>query len=315
MMEVQENISVVPIKNNVTPDLVLEWRKYYLREGHTVHSTTTYFNYIKRFVDYGIEINQKSVDRFRNKNTSGACSGALKNFFQFLVNKKEFPKEIQYIHFDRSKSTKKFPNSISAVEVNKLIENIQGIKEKYLIKITYELGLRISESLKLKWEDFNWSNWILDKSKQGEVNIKITKRDKFRTIPVSSEMMNMLYSTHENKTSLGIPIGNLLFDFGIDNYINRKEFTNEENIFDYIVYAENYVRTLLYKVSKEVLNKRINPHQLRHGKAQFLMNQGMPIESIKRFLGHERISSTEIYAQASAEKLKKDLEIYDKTNN
>lgn len=320
-MEVEES----PINNGVdvsfseeiktreilaTPELVNEWKKYYLREGHSFHSTTTYYNYIKRFVSYGIKINQKTVDKFREKNMSGACSGALKNFFQYLVLKQGFPPETKYIHFDKSKSTKKFPNSIDPLEVKKLVNAFENIMERNLTLVIYECGLRVSEALKLTWADFNWISWLQDRTKQGSVNLKNTKGNKFRTIPVSFELMEKLYNDHKNRTSDGIPIGGLLFNFGISEVYDKTK-TLDENQYNYIViHAEDRYRKRLYKISKEVLGKRINPHSLRHSFAMDLMNHNVPIESIKRFLGHTNISSTEIYAQASASKLSKDLEEY-----
>jgi integrase len=185
-----------------------------------------------------------------------------------------------------------------------------SIKEKYLTLLTYELGLRISEALKLTWSDFNWSGWLLDRTKQGSVNLKNTKGGKFRSIPVPDYLMNELYEHHKQRNSFGIPIGGLLFDFGISEY-SEKDKTLAENQYNYIVvHAEDRFRKLLYKVSNTVLGKKVNPHQLRHSKAQDLMNHGVPIETIKAFLGHSNISSTEIYASASSEKIRSDLEKY-----
>jgi integrase/recombinase XerC len=298
------------------PSIVLEWKKHHIKEGHTVHSTITYFNYIKRFVGYGIKINQKTVDKFRENSMAGACSGALKSFFKFLVIKKGWPRETMFIYFDKSKSTKKFPNSIHPLEVKKLIDAMPTLKNKNLTLTIYDLGLRLSEALRLKWSDFNWIKWLQDKTKQGEVDLTHTKGGKFRSIPVSVELMERLYNDHQLRTPEGIPLGVLIFDFGSSEYLLDKSKSIEENQYNYIVvHSEDKYRRLLYKISLEVLNKRINPHILRHSKAQDMMDHNVPIESIKRYLGHARISSTEIYAQASAEKLKSDLEVYQKQVN
>jgi len=303
-----------------TPELVLKWKEHYLREGHSVHSTTTYFNYLKRFVGYGTEITQKKVDRFRENNMSGACAGALKNFFNYLVNKQEFPEQVRYIKFDKSKSTKKFPKSIDPLEVQKIIDSIENLKDKNLTIVIYELGLRVSEGLKLSWSNFNWIKWLEDKTKDGEVSLLNTKGDKFRTIPVPSWLMEKLYNEHKNRSSTGIPLGNepvfnLVFDYGRLGYGNDKE-NNLENQYNYIVvHAEDRYRKLLYKVSKEVLDKRVNPHMLRSTKALDMMNHNVPIETIKAFLGHARISSTELYASASASKISKDMKEYNEKIN
>jgi len=317
--EVLENdlsVQNQPQKLLANPELVFEWKKYYLREGHSVASTTTYFNYIKKFVGYGIEISQKKVDNFRSKSSSGAVAGALKNFFHFLVKKKEFPQELLYIYFDKSKSTKKFPESLEPIEVDKIVEAMSnvGFKEKVFTIVMAHLGLRIGECLKLKFEDFSWSSWLQDRTKQGSVNLKNTKGGKFRSIPLSSGLMEILYSNsvNPNKTKDGIPIGNLVFDFGAMDYINRKEYSNEENLFDYLKYAGDRYRNALERVAKEVLNKKVHPHQFRHYRAQSLLNNGLSLVHLKEFLGHSNISSTEIYAKSSPELLKKEME---KLNN
>lgn len=310
---VEQSILKNDKKNLATPELVFEWRKWYLKEGHSVHSTTTYFNYIKLYVGYGIEINQKTVNNFTNKSSCGASIGALKNFFNYLVKRKEFPQEILLINFDNKKSQKKKPNSIDPLEVQRLIDAMPDIKDKFLIRTIFELGLRISEALKLDWNDFSWIDWLKDKSKKGSVNLINTKGNKFRTIPCPSDLMNDIYNSHKYRDLYNIPIPNpgassLIFDYGINEYLSNKEKSKEENKYDYIVYAENRFRILLYKISKEVLGRRINPHSLRHSKAQYLLNKGLSLDSLKEFLGHSSIVSTQIYAKSSAEKLKKDME-------
>lgn len=296
-----------------TPELVFEWKKHYLKEGHSMASAMTYFNYIKLFVDYGIEINQKTVDRFREKHSSGVASAALKNFFNFLARKREFPQEILHIYFDKSKSKRKLPESLEPMEVDKIIDAMGriSIMDKYFTIVLVNLGLRISEGLKLKWEDFSWITWIQDKTKQGSVNLKNTKGGKFRVIPVAPEIMDMLYKV-SNKNSEGIPFGTLIFDFGIKDYVFRKELSDENNLYDYLRYASDSYRDKLNRCSKESLGgKKIHPHIFRHFRATYLMNKGLSIEYLKAYLGHSSISSTEIYAQANPEILKQKIEEID----
>lgn len=289
-----------------------EWRKAYLKEGHTVSSTTTYYNYIKLFItNAGIEVNQKSVDAYRNKHYSTASSASLKRFFEFLVKKKGFPNEILNFHYGKNKKTRKAPSSIEVIEVQKLIDSFESLKDKYLTLIIYELGLRISEALKLNWDNFNWLTWLEDRSKFGQVMIKDSKRDKFRTLPVKPYLMEKFYNACAKKNALNIPVTGLVFDYDISDYADASK-TADQSRYDYILYAQDRYRKLLYKISKQVLGKRVHPHQFRHTKAQKLMDSDMPIESLKEFLGHEDISTTEIYAQSSAAKLQRDIEKYDK---
>jgi integrase len=295
----------------VTPDYADNYKKWYLSQGHSYVSSQEYYNNIKRFISDGKDINQKTVDTFRENAMRTTTSGALKSFFKYLVRHYNFPEDILNIRFDRNKQTKKYPNSVTVKEVQIIINHMPTLKYKILTIFIFELGLRISEALKVKWEDFNWIEWIDEKVEYGKVLLKNTKRNKFRALPVKSELMNMIYNVCRNKTENGVPIGTIVFDFGISDYITRKDKSNEENLYMYLHKTECAYREILYKISKEKLNKKIHPHQLRHSKAQMLMDNGMPIESLKVFLGHEKISSTEIYAQASPEKVKKDLQAYD----
>jgi len=295
----------------VTSELVKEWYQQHLREGHNISATNTYFSYIKRFVGYEIEINQKNVNKFRNLNMSNVASASLKSLFEFLVDKKDFDPSILNIRFGKSKTNKKEPIYFSETEVEKLIEAITPLREKMLTKLLAECGLRISEGLKLTWSDFNWSEWLKDQNQMGSLTLRKTKGNKFRTIPVSSKLMNEIYDNHKNRTIEGIPIGTLVFDFGFKDYINLNEKDKqkiEQMRSDYLVYAGNYYRTYLYKLTSYVLGKRGHPHSFRHYSAIHLLNLGLPLIHIKEFLGHDSIVSTSVYARSSAESLKKEME-------
>lgn len=288
-----------------------EWKKFYLKEGHTVSSTTTYYNYIKIFIGNSNEINQKNIDAYRNKHYSTASSASLKRFFEFLVKKKGFPNDILNFHYGKNKKTRKAPAPIEPIEVQKIIDSIETLKDKYVLILMYELALRISEVLKLNWDDFNWITWLNDRTKFGKVIIKDSKRNKFRTLPVKPYIMEKLYIACARKNSLNVPMTGLVFDYKITDYIDTSQ-SADQNRYNYILYAQDRYRKLLYKISKQVLGKRVHPHQLRHTKAQKLMDNDMPIESLKEFLGHEDISTTEIYARSSAAKLERDIEKFDK---
>jgi len=293
-----------------TPELVNEWYDQNINEKHSFSSTNTYWSFIKRYVGYGILINKKTVNKYMGNNMSNVASGSLKSFFRFLVNKKDFPEEILNIKFDRIKTTRKAPEYFDNIEVGKIINAIEPIKLKLLTMVLAECGLRISEGVKLKWENFNWSKWITEKNNMGSMTLKHTKGNKFRTIPVSSSLMNELYNYHQNKTTDGIPIGNLVFDFGIIRYIDVKlnKEDNANNMYNYIVYATDHYRQFLHKITKHLIGRRAHPHMFRHYAAQSLMDKGLPLIHLKEFLGHSNIGTTEIYAHSSAEVLKKEME-------
>lgn len=320
---VQEEIKKVnePLnsENLATKKEIEEWKVWFLSQGYSLDSGETYYSFIKRYVDDGRIITQKSVDRFRESNKGCVSSSALKSFFKFLVNKKEFPESLLNIRFERNKQVRKMPNIISPEEVKTLVNSIESLKAKLMTLTIYELALRIEESLKLTWQDFNWGEWIKNKEEYGKVSLRGTKRGKFRVLPVKPEVMAILYSSHSLRDQNGIPIGGLLFEiwdsgtmlsFSPDNR-KKKEEQKKRIQKDYLNYAKRTYREFLYRQSKLVLGRRINPHMLRHTKAQELMDNGMSIESISAFLGHSSIITTEIYARASSSKVKAELEKFD----
>lgn len=299
-------------KKEINKEHSQKWEKQYLREGHSVASMRCYLSYINQFVENNKEITQKTVDKFRDEHMSNAARGALKSFFEFLVLRFEFPQDILNIRFSKRKKIHRFPDGLTENEAKKIIEKIGefGLKEKMITLSLYSLGLRISEALKLKWEDFNWAEWLQNRGQQGEVKIKNTKRGKFRVLPTSPSLMNTLYNNHRLRNSENIPLGNLVFDYGIMRFLNDKTRTPEKNKYFYLIYARDTYSNILRKTSKSVIGKIISPHRLRHAKAQNMMDNGIPIEVIKEFLGHESIISTQIYAQASATRMKNSLRIY-----
>lgn len=295
----------------VTKDVIEEYKKWYLSTGHSVASTLTYLSFINRYVGNGVDINQKTVDKFRVNNMSCPGSGSLKSFFKFLVLKKHYPDEILNIRFDKNKRSKRLPRSLRVEDVQVLINNMPSLKFKIMTILMFELGLRDVEVIKLRWGDFDWSNWVRNQTEFGSLLIKKTKREKDRPLPVKPELMQLLYNVCRNKTDLGLPVEGLIFDFGLSTYINLKGKRDEEKLYDYVVYVENRFEELVKKIGREKLGKEISPYILRHSKAQFLLDNGMPLSSLKLFLGHEDISTTEIYAQASTETVRKDLIKFD----
>lgn len=302
-------------KFTASPEHLNEWKKWFMSQKYAINSANAYYSYLKKYIGTGVVITQKRVDGFREANFNSVSSGALKSFFKFLVTRKDFPEGLLLIRFERNRQPRRFPNSISVDEVKLIIEEMgkENLRDKLITVLVYELALRISEAIKLKWEDFNWLEWIKDKTQYGKVNLKNTKRGKFRVLPVKPELMSVLYDNHRQRDNNGIPLGSTLFegDTKIMEFINNKEQNVELNKHDYIYVFEDLYRKRLNKFSKRAINKKISPHVLRHSKAQHLLDMGVPITTIKELLGHFSLSTTEIYAQASPKVIERDMKIFD----
>ena len=116
----------------VTSEMVKEWRQQYLNEGRTVASANTYYKSLKKFVGYDLKVSQKTVTMFRSKNMNSFDSGALKAFFRYLVDKKEFPEWLLDLRFGKNKKVSRQPKSITLSEALKVIEGMgsYGVKNQ-----------------------------------------------------------------------------------------------------------------------------------------------------------------------------------------
>ena len=189
-----------------------------------------------------------------------------------------------YLHFlsfeeDRIKKLVKFSRkNISALtdeeklaesvlsirELQHLIQNIPSQREQLIIRLLYDTGTRISELCNLKLKDIDMSN--------NEVTV-MGKGRKPRQAYFQDATKTILQSWIEEKKLKDL---NLLFSI--------KPITVWYN---------------LKKLGKEILDKPLRPHMLRHSRLQHMADQGVDAFSIKAYAGHEDIRTTQIYVKSS----------------
>ena len=183
------------------------------------------------------------------------------------------------------KSDKKIPSFISDSEVSFLLERIsfpesyEGKRDKAIIQMFYNTGMRLSELIALKIDDVNFS--------QKYVKF-FGKRAKERIIP--------LLDSHLIDLKLYLDLR--LIDFkGIDNLFLT---ASGEILYPKLVYR--MVNSYLSKVTGV---KQKSPHVLRHAFATHMLNDGADLNAVKDILGHASLTSTQIYTHNTAEQLKK----------
>ncbi len=143
-----------------------------------------------------------------------------------------------------------------------------------LIKTLFQTGARVSEFVNIKVEDFFFE----------EAMILITKGKggKSRYVPILPEL------AQELRTYLGTRTTGYLFE------------TNR-----HLPYSPRRIQQIVKATAaKAKIKKRVYPHLLRHSVATTLLEQGMPIEQIQKFLGHAKLETTQVHAESTPEMIK-----------
>jgi len=181
------------------------------------------------------------------------------------------------------KVTKAFPAFISENELQRILEKT---KEKYLKDLfitAFYTGMRLGELINMKW---TWINLIENQITVQCSDSFTTKSKKGRVIPFNSNLNNMFM----NRRSKILSIKN-------DDFVFSRIYGVRLN--------ENYVSKKFKEYSRAaVLDERIHFHTLRHSFASLLVQRGVSLYVIKELLGHEALSTTQIYSHLQQQNLR-----------
>ena len=210
---------------------------------------------------------------------------ALRSFYRYALRRNLIEKDP--VHgIQGPKRKRPLPQFLKEAEMDRLLdENMwtdcyKDVLARTIIVTFYETGIRISELIGLNDKDVDYIN----------CEIKVTgKRDKQRIIPFGDELSEALIS-YQHRRNAEMKCESEAF------------FRTEkgERVTD--AQVRQIVKTNLSKVS--TLKKR-SPHVLRHTFATAMLNHEAGLESVKKLLGHESLSTTEIYTHTTFEQLKK----------
>jgi integrase/recombinase XerD len=241
---------------------------------------------IKEFL-YNTSPNVKSSSQSRR------ISG-LKSFFNFLM----FEKKIKISPIENIESPKigrTLPETLSIKEIEMLIESIdlthpQGPRNKAIIETLYGSGLRVSELINLKISDLYFDEDLILINGKG---------NKQRLVPMGnmSKKQIKIYISDHRKTK-DIKYIDTLF-------LNR----NGRNISRVMIF--NIVNEL---AKKNNIKKKISPHTFRHSFATHILENGADLRTIQQMMGHENITTTEIYMHLDSKHLLAELEKFHPRN-
>lgn len=211
--------------------------------------------------------------------TQARTLSALKAFFRYLVAKGDMdtsPTE----QIASPKCGRPLPDTLSTAEIDAMIAAIDpsspsGHRDRAIIEVLYSCGLRVSELTGLRLGDIHF--------KEGIVSI-VGKGNKQRLVPISSEAKRQLRLYLECRTQM---LSTSSEDFVFLN--QRGGQLSRMSVFNIVTDS----------AQRAGITKKISPHTLRHSFATHLLEGGADIRQVQELLGHEDITTTEIYTHVS----------------
>ncbi|MBC8768749.1 site-specific tyrosine recombinase XerD [Arenibacter sp. BSSL-BM3] len=212
-----------------------------------------------------------------NPRSQSRIISGLKSFFNYLVfedYRKDNPMEL----IESPKIGRKLPDTLSEEEINDLIGAIdlskpEGERNRAILETLYGCGLRVSELIGLKLSDLYFE----------EDFIKVTgKGDKQRFVPIS-EINKKYINIYRKEIRVHMTIKKGFEDI---LFLNRR--------------GRQLTRAMIFTIIKQLaldigLHKSISPHTFRHSFATHLLQNGADLRAIQQMLGHESITTTEVY--------------------
>jgi integrase/recombinase XerD len=225
-----------------------------------------------------------------NPRSQARIISGLRSFFDYLVfeNYRETnPTDL----IEAPKIGRKLPDTLSEDEINKLISAIdlshpQGERNRTIIETLYSCGLRVSELITLKISDLFFDEGFIKVTGKGN-------KERFVPIHFSAQKYISIYIS-EIRSHLK-PIKS----FEDTLFLNRR--------------GKGLTRQMIFTILKDVsikinLKKKISPHTLRHSFATHLLKNGADLRAIQQMLGHESITTTEVYVHLDTSYLKEVVE-------
>ncbi len=210
----------------------------------------------------------------------------IKSFYKYMLMEdiiKSDPSEL----LESPKIQRKLPDTLSYIDINKMIDAIdvskpEGVRNKAILEVLYGSGLRVSELTELKL-----SNLYLDI----EFIKVVGKGNKERLVPIGGSAVKALKIWIEN-----VRVHNMIKKGEEDMvFLNRR--------------GSRLSRVYIFMIIKQLaevtgIKKTISPHTFRHSFATHLVEGGADLRAVQEMLGHESITTTEIYTHLDREYLK-----------
>lgn len=234
---------------------------------------------IREFIDFINELGMSASSQAR------ALSG-IKSFFKYLLIQDVIDRDPSSL-IETPKIGRKLPVVLSPEEITALIKAVEldsetGYRNYAILEVLYGCGIRVSELVSLRLTDLHFD--------EGFIKVQ-GKGNKERLIPIgkkAKEAIQLQLNNYRSKLRIDKKDENILF-------LNRR--------------GKKMTRVMIFTIIKDLsekigLNKNISPHTFRHSFATHLLEGGADLRAIQDMLGHESITTTEVYTHLDKEYLK-----------
>lgn len=209
----------------------------------------------------------------------------LKAFYRFLLMEDLIQKDPTSL-LESPRLGRKLPEVLSIEEIDRMMDKIdlskaEGARNRAMLETLYSCGLRVSELVGLQLSGIFRA--------EGFIRV-IGKGDKERLVPISRRALKEIDLYLPDRNALDIQPGHedVLF-------LNRRGR----------MLTRNMVFTIVKELAKAAgIQKTVSPHTLRHSFASELVNRGADLRAVQEMLGHESITTTEIYTHLDREYLR-----------
>ena len=265
----------------------LDYLKY--EKGFSDYTIKSYETDLREFYDFAledkidIELVRKYLRKlYENKYSSRSISrkvSSLKSYFKYLESEGIIKDNFMRL-ISNPKIEKTLPNYLNYEDLEKLLafpdrSNKYGLRDALILEMLYSSGVRVSELANMKLNDIDF--------KERKILI-LGKGNKERYVYYGSKCAELLdkYLKLDHRDSPYLLIG------------KRSDRLNEREI-----------RSIVIDTAKKAgIEVHVSPHTLRHTYATHMLNDGADLKSVGDLLGHESLSTTQIYTHVSNERLR-----------
>jgi len=238
----------------------------------------------KHLRDFIVEIGEIGI----NERSQARLISAIKSFYKFLIYKDKItvdPTEL----IEGPKIGLRLPEVLTLDEIDRIIGAIdlsksEGQRNRTIIEVLYGSGLRVSELINLRMSNIYFE--------EGYMLVE-GKGNKQRLVPLSDESQKQISFWKIDRNHLDIKKGNEDYLF-----LNRR--------------GSKLTRMMIFTIVKELaelagIRKNVSPHTFRHSFATHLLENGANLRAIQQLLGHESITTTELYTHIDVQFLRKTI--------